>query len=248
MLAHEKSVLGFYVTSHPLAQRAADLRSFSTADIAHIPGLQDGAEVVLGGMISRLRFTVTRNGRNAGSKLAVLAFEDLSGSIEAVVYGDELERHRDLIAPDKLVFLRGRVDKRRETPNVKVMEVLSLDEAPHRLAESVIVRLGSRAEDRSLLGRLRDACRKHRGTVPLFLELRSSSAMTAMVRCGADMSVLPTPAFVSAVESLTGCVVDVLGRRHREASRSSAPAARSASGVDSPDLPEPIDDEAALEA
>ncbi len=248
MLAHEKSVLGFYVTSHPLAQRAADLRSFSTADIAHIPSLQDGAEVVLGGMISRLRFTVTRNGRNAGSKLAVLAFEDLSGSIEAVVYGEELERHRDLIAPDKLVFLRGRIDKRRETPNVKVSEILSLEEAPHKLAESVIVRLGSRAEDRSLLGQLRDVCRKHRGAVPLFLELRSSSAITAMVRCGADMSVLPTPAFVSSVESLTGCVVDVLGRRHREPARSSPDAERHAA-AEAPESESLLsDDEAALEA
>jgi DNA polymerase-3 subunit alpha len=204
MLAHEKSVLGFYVTSHPLAREGRIMARFASAQCSEARQMGEGAELVLGGMISRLRMMTTKTGKNAGSKMAILTFEDLSGSIEAVVYSEDLEKHRDLIGPDQLVYLRGRLDRRREEPNLKVSDVYSLEEGPMRLATSAIVRLGATGINPGLLQSLKEICASRRGSVPLFLEVRSPNAIVAMIRCGPEMAVRPDGEFQSAIEALLG--------------------------------------------
>lgn len=214
MLAHEKSVLGFYVTKHPLSNHEQTLRQFASADCAAIVDLDDGVDIVIGGMISRMRTTVTKTGRNAGSKLAILVVEDLTGSIEAVVYSDELETYRDLIGPDRLVFLRGRVDRRREEPSLKVSEVIALEEGASRLAEAVILKVASAGLEPTALSRVREICQAHPGDRKLFVRVVSPGQMTTVVRCGAELTVRPDSSFVADIEGLLGCEsVDIVGRR-----------------------------------
>jgi len=214
MLAQEKSVLGFYVTSHPLARQSDALRRFATADCADLQALAEGVEIVIGGMISRMRITTTKNGRNAGAKLAVLSVEDLSGAIEAVAYSEVLEKHRDLIGPDRLVFLRGTVDRRREDPSLRVSEIFSLDDGPARLAEAVIVNFGALGSDVDRLRRLRQICEAHRGDRNLFVRVKSADGLITLVRCEAALAVCPDGGFVAEVERLLGRgAVEVIGRR-----------------------------------
>ena len=214
MLTHEKSVLGFYVTSHPLAAHAATLQMYATANCADLAGLDEEPEVVLGGMISRIRMVTTKSGRNAGAKLAVLAFEDLSGAIEAVVFSEELERCRDLVKPDRLVFLKGKVDRRREEPTLRVSEVTSLEDGPARLAEALIVKVGTGGLEKPTLERLRDICKNHRGPRELLLRVQPPSGLRVLIRCDTALAVLPDAAFQREVEALLGeGSVELRGRR-----------------------------------
>ncbi len=245
MLAHEKSVLGYYVTSHPLAKHAALLRKFASADCADLAALNDSTEVVLGGMIARVRNIITKTGRNAGAKMAALTFEDLTDTIEAVVFSEEHQRHRDLIRPDRLVFLRGRVDRRREQPSLRVSEVIALEDGPALLAEAVIVKLNSIGLDAAVLERLRDLCKAHAGdeTHPggraVYISIQSPGDLVTLVRCSTALCVRPDAAFVADVEALLGQdSVDVVAHRRRARRRPPAtpdhPKAR-------PPIPAPVD-------
>ncbi|MCG8406654.1 MAG: DNA polymerase III subunit alpha [Phycisphaerales bacterium] len=214
MLAHEKSVLGFYVTSHPLTAQVEVLEKYATANCRDLVRSEiDPGEAVIGGMISRVRMVTTKNGRNAGSKLAVLTFEDLTGSIEAVVFSEELEKHRDLIAPDNILFLKGQVDRKREEPSLRVSEVISLEDGPIELSEAIIIRV-SAGQESSSLERLHEICRAHPGDRTFFIQIQTSDAATTLIRCGAALSVRPDEKFVSEVETLLGKhAVDRVGRR-----------------------------------
>ncbi|MCK6484851.1 MAG: DNA polymerase III subunit alpha [Phycisphaerae bacterium] len=204
MLAHEKAVLGFYVTAHPLTRHVATLNKYASADAVDLSVLDDGVEVVLGGMISRVRYVVTKSGRNAGSKLAVAMFEDLTGGIEAVIFSEELEKYRGLVAPEKLVFLRGRVDRKREEPSLRVSEVVPLEEAPQRLAAAVILHVSAATLTPERLRRLHELCRAFRGDRPLFLEIRSSRGLVGTVRAGSGLSIAPGDEFVRAAGAELG--------------------------------------------
>jgi DNA polymerase-3 subunit alpha len=219
MLAFEKAVLGFYVTSHPLANHADTLAKFATADCADLAWLDDAADVVLGGMISRVRNAVTKTGRNPGSKLAVLVFEDLSGSVEAVLFSEEYERHRAMIRPDRLVFLRGRVDRRREEPSLRVSEAIALEDGPARLADAVVITLKSVGLDPGVLGSLRGVCQGHSGERPVFVRIQSPGQLTTVIRCDANLSVCPDASFVADVEALLGEGAVELAARPRRARR-----------------------------
>ncbi|MCK6456241.1 MAG: DNA polymerase III subunit alpha [Phycisphaerae bacterium] len=215
MLANEKAVLGLYVTRHPLTQHATTIQRFATADCADIATISDGTEIVLGGMISRVRYSVTRQGRNAGSKLAVMIFEDLTGSVEAVLYAEGLEQYRALIVPDRPLYLRGRVDRRREEPSLRVTEVIAFDDGPGRLSSGVILRLSTLRLEDGTIARLRDVCRAHRGDRPVFIEVETPQGLTATIRCADSMSVSPGEAFVRDAAALVGDgnVVVLGGRR-----------------------------------
>ncbi|MFO0973808.1 MAG: DNA polymerase III subunit alpha [Phycisphaerae bacterium] len=225
MLAYEKAVLGFYVTRHPLTQHAELLATFASCTCAQAKSLADGEEVILGGAISRVRYNVTKVGKNAGSKLAILMFEDLSGALEAVLFAETLEKFRAQIAPDRLLFLRGRIDARREEPSLRVSDVVALETAATRLASGVLARCPAQALSRDALLRLRDACLAHRGDRPLFLEIVTDDGLSATLRCDSDLAVTPGDAFVAAVEQILGAgSVHILGNRRPSAAPRSQPA------------------------
>jgi len=88
MLAYEKQVLGFYVTSNPLSHHAEEINDYSTMNTAHLAKSTGEKQVVIGGMVTRIRYNITRNGRNAGAKMAVFVLEDLQGTCEVVLFPD----------------------------------------------------------------------------------------------------------------------------------------------------------------
>jgi DNA polymerase III subunit alpha len=182
-------------------------------------------------MISRVRNAVTKTGRNPGSKMAIMVLEDLSGSVEAVLFSEEYERHRAMVRPDRLVFLRGRVDRRREEPCLRVSEVISIEEGPARLAEGVIITLKSVGLDPGMLPALRQACATHPGDRQVFVRVMSPEQLTTVIRCDTSLSVCPDASFVAEVETLLGAGSVELAARPRRARRQPV-ATREAPPVD----------------
>src|SRR5690606_3690538 len=54
-LAEEKKVLGFYMSSHPLARHEAIIEAFRTHTVDQLAELPDKVEVVLGGIIAGVK-------------------------------------------------------------------------------------------------------------------------------------------------------------------------------------------------
>jgi len=206
MLAHEKEVLGFYVTKHPLSQHADLLTRFTSADVIDLrqPEFEDGTVVVLGGMITKVRTVVTKAGRRPGAKMGIVTLEDLTGSIEVVLFPDDLEKYRPLIAPDRLILIRGQVDRRREEPGVRVSEVVPIEQAAERLAVAVVVKLHCVGTEEKVLQQLQDVCRAHPGQTPLYVQLATPTGLRVSVRSRQPPGVKPDETFVRDVVRLLG--------------------------------------------
>ncbi len=205
LLAYEKATLGFYVTAHPLSEHANLLEKYATVKTTDLGSLTEDTEVVLGGMITRVRITTTKSGRSAGAKMAFVTLEDLNGSVEAVVFSSDYERDAPLIRPDGLVFLRGKVDRRREQPSIRVSEVIELEQGPDRLAEKVLLRLNCSLIDEQTLEKLKQLCLAHPGRCPLLLAMTTSRGLTGTIRCNGKMgAVSPSKDFVAGLGNLLG--------------------------------------------
>lgn len=204
MLSHEKSVLGLYVTAHPLTEHVDVLEKFATARTADLDRYQDGADVVLGGMITRMRTVTTKTGRSAGSKMGIVTFEDLSGQVEVILFPDLLEQSRSLIAPERIVFVVGRVDRRREEPSVRVSELIPIERAPEKLARAVLIRMNCAATAVDMMPRLRHLCDQHRGERPIYMEMTTADGLKVTVRCNGGVAVTPSEEFVEAIDHLLG--------------------------------------------
>ncbi len=183
MLAFEKQVLGFYVTSNPLSQHAEAINDYSTTNTArlaqssgpangqdngHGNGNGNGEKLVtIGGMITKIRYNLTKTGRNAGSKMAVFTLEDLQGQIEVVLFPDALSELAPLLVEDTVVFVKGKADYRRERPNIIASEMIPIDKAREKLAKGVRIRLDAREVTKEKVMQIRSICQSHKGSRPL---------------------------------------------------------------------------------
>jgi DNA polymerase-3 subunit alpha len=134
LLKLEKSVLGFYVSSHPMDDHLDALQRYSTCTITDIADIRAETKVILGGMLTRVRQTITRA---SGKKMAHLTLEDKTGPIDAVVFPRTYELVSPLLQTDRIVFLKGKVDRKRETPQLLVDEIIPIEDATQTLTRAV---------------------------------------------------------------------------------------------------------------
>ncbi len=204
MLAYEKATLGFYVTKHPLARHSDLLDKYATAYTVDLTRYDEGADATLGGMITHTRMVTTRSGRNAGSRMAVVTVEDLKGQIEVIVFPKDVEAYAPLLKQDTLAFFRGRVDRKREAPSLRVSEIIPLDEAESKLTTSVLVTIPCVGAKTETIDKLHEIFERFNGDRPVFLQMITPDGYRVTLRCNAALSVAPSRPFVAQVDDALG--------------------------------------------
>lgn len=233
MLAREKAVLGFYVTKHPLASHQALLDACATATTVDLAKYEQGDEVVVGGIISRVRPLVGRSGRNEGKQFGVLHLEDLAGKVEALLLPDQFSKYRADLEPDTIVFVVGTVDRKREEPSIRVERIVLEHEAATALTRAVILNVESatRIED------VRRVLVEHRGDCRVYLNVRTGSDMMVQLETAPTLRIDPSGAAIDRLAELLGPQsVCLLGSRNKpipasERRRIAAPPAAAAVAV-----------------
>jgi DNA polymerase III subunit alpha len=193
LLRMEKELLGFYITSHPLMEHQAVLERYVTATTREARTAQEGSEMTVGGMITRVRRAMTKTGRSAGQPMAMITLEDLEGQIDGVLFSDVLaeanKKSPGAVAAESIVFLRGKVDRRRETPCIVVQDVIPWDAALPRLTRSLLLSLDRARHTPQDVARLRDALAQYRGNIPVYVRANLNGSGTVVVKLHNDLSV-----------------------------------------------------------
>jgi len=203
MLTYEKQVLGFYVTSNPLSQHAEILNVYSMCNTSQLAGMIQDREIVIGGMIAKIRTNVIKNGRRAGHKMAVFTLEDLQGTVDVVVFPGELEAYGHLLEADKIIFVKGKVDQKRERPNILTDELIALDEVREKLAARVAIKLEAREITEERVMEIRSLCEHHRGRSSLLVSIHTDQGK---VYANADqrLNINPSVDFCKQMKKLVG--------------------------------------------
>ena len=203
MLAYEKQVLGFYVTSNPLSHHAETINLYSTLDTSQLADFTQDKQIVIGGMISKIRYHITQRGRNAGSKMAVFTLEDLQGQVEAVMFSDVLNRFAEVLVKDSVVFVKGRLDYRRGKPNILAVELIALDEVREKLAAKVRIRLDAENVTKEKVAAIRSICQSHRGRSPVYVAVKTNKGRV-YATADKELSVNPDLDFCRKMRQLVG--------------------------------------------
>ncbi len=136
MLEGEKETLGIHISGHPLDAHDAMLARFCTATTADMENRAQDANVVIGGILTRVRITAVKTGRSAGQKMAMITVQDRRGTVDGVVFSNVFARDAGRLQDDAIVLLVGRADRTRGT-QVIVDRVLRPEDAPMHLARAV---------------------------------------------------------------------------------------------------------------
>jgi DNA polymerase-3 subunit alpha len=129
-LAQEKEALGFYISSHPLNSWKAWSGVFTSATLGQMREFKQDQRLVAAVIVQSVRTLVSKTGKNAGKKMAVLTLEDLTGSAEAVIFPGIYDTYAHLLESDEPKFVLGRVDHARGEPQIIVDRLVPIDGVP----------------------------------------------------------------------------------------------------------------------
>jgi len=106
LLAVEKEAIGLFISAHPLKPVREALRARADCAIAALADKRDKDWVTVGGIITEAKRIKTRS----GDYMMFATLDDLEGSVELLVFGKALAEHEAVLAVDRVVLVRGRVD------------------------------------------------------------------------------------------------------------------------------------------
>jgi len=111
-LSYEKELLGFYVSGHPLDAYADLFAAKNYQPINSLGELDDRSQFRIGGAIAQVEKKFTRR---EGKPFAVVWVEDLTGTLEVVVWNDVYIAVSEILVPGRVVEVRGTIDTRGDS-------------------------------------------------------------------------------------------------------------------------------------
>jgi len=201
LLAYEKEMLGFYITRHPLASHDKILKNYSSCNIQELQTRKDGEEVIIGGIMSKVKITTTRK---TGEKMAIVNFEDLTGTCEILIFPSTYRNVASLVRADAIVFIKGKLSLREDEPKLIANEIITTDEIRPRYTRAVFINMSTPGLDKSLLDRLKNELVKHPGKIPVYLNFIEPTGRRIRVSVGKDFNVQADENLLGDIEGLSG--------------------------------------------
>ncbi|MCU0665919.1 MAG: DNA polymerase III subunit alpha [Candidatus Omnitrophica bacterium] len=198
VLAFEKEMLGFYVSGHPLARYANQLKRFASTSINLLHQHKDEEEVKFVGLIAKIKQTVTRAKQE---KMAILKLEDLQAQVEALVFPRSFQKVSRYLIPGTVVLVKGTLNLKEENPKVLVNDLVPMETA-YKLISSININLAGMPD--SLFSSLKLLLAANRGSIPVYLNIHTPAKTRVQMLVGEDLFVSPSEKLIEDTISLVG--------------------------------------------
>jgi len=202
LLTYEREMLGLYVSDHPLLGVEHLIANAVDLPVSQIADCDDGRTIVVGGILS----SVTRKMTKQGNPWALATLEDLEGAVEVMFFPQSYVSAAVHLLEDAVVLVRGRVDRRDDTPKIIASEVTvpDLSVGPRG---PVVVSLPTPRCTPPVVERFKEVLASHPGTTEVHLRLVSGDR-TTVVQLDNALRVRATPALFADLKALlgTGCL------------------------------------------
>jgi DNA polymerase-3 subunit alpha len=197
-LAFEKEMLGFYISGHPLARYAQQLKRFTSSSTVSLSQCNDGQEIKIVGLIAKIKQTTTRAKQE---KMAILKLEDLEGLVEVLVFPQAFQKVARYIQPNTVVMVRGRLNLKEDTPKIIANDLFPIEEV-YKLITSMNINLSGMREN--LFESLKELLMSSPGKIPIYLHLDTSTKSRVQLIVGEGLYVAPSEKLIQDIESLLG--------------------------------------------
>jgi DNA polymerase-3 subunit alpha len=188
LLAHEKELLGFYVTGHPLTPFAPILERYTLTNLARLGDLPNRSLTRIGGMISAVTHGFSKK---SGKPYSMVTLEDLEGSVQLLVMNDH-DKFRPLLEVNKAILVIGEVGTGEDKPKIFPQEIMPLADVPKKYTKQVHLRLHTAHLKPEDLDLVRELVAAHPGKCPLLLCFMRSGGGTVFVDTNKRFNVAPS--------------------------------------------------------
>ncbi len=197
-LQHEKNVLGFYVSGHPLLKYEREVKELSTVPLGDPSALKAGSMVRACGIVTSVKRKIDK--RN--NTMAFVGIEDFTGTAECIVFSDAFQKYQQDLVLDAIVMVVGKGEVNGPTLKILVNEVLPIEKVRGRFTRSVMVSIDLEHVKEENIIALRELFESNQGKTPCFLKVRGESA--TRVYQSTRYLVNPTDQLVQGVQDVLG--------------------------------------------
>jgi DNA polymerase-3 subunit alpha len=199
-LSREKSVLGFYVTGHPLLKYADDVEAFASAKLGSPERVKPNSLVRVCGVVAEVKRKIDKR----GNTMAFVSIEDLTGKAECIVFSDPYQKYSQLLQPGSIVMVTGRNDGSEEAIKVIVNEVIPIDKVRGKFAKSVLLNVNLDVVNEGTVVELARLLEQHRGKCQCYLNVTGGGLNKNLIYLTRKYVVEPNQQFLAAVKQLLG--------------------------------------------
>jgi DNA polymerase-3 subunit alpha len=112
----------------------------------------------------------------------LLRVEDLAAGVQVVGFPSVYERSGDLLAPDRIVLVKGRIDLRGRELQIVALEIRELGTeegaSPPAPGDPLLLEMPVRQCVNGMVVRLKEVLASHPGEIPVMLRLLSDGAVS----------------------------------------------------------------------
>jgi DNA polymerase-3 subunit alpha len=197
----ERETLGLYLTGHPIARYADELKDITDATIAELKPSTDST-VVVAGLVVAQRTMQTRR----GDRMAFVTLDDRTGRLELAVFSDLYAQSRELLAKDTLLVVEGQVSVDEYTGGFKMSaeKLYNIDQARAAFSARLVIDVNADQAGNGFVEELKEILRPAtQGKCPVYLHYQGSQAEAEIV-LGDEWRISPTNAVLERLSRLAG--------------------------------------------
>ncbi len=203
LLSAERDMLGLYVSDHPLVGLEHVLAKLADTRIAQCSGDDrvDGQTVTVAGLVTGIARKITKA---KAEPWAVVNLEDLSGSVEVMMFPAVYAGVSLLLAEDAILVVKGRLERRdEEAPRLRAVEVSAPSFSDTGSTGPLALHLDAARCTPPVVEQLRETLGTHPGATEVHIHLRNGPR-TTVVSVDDRWWVETTPALFGDLKALLG--------------------------------------------
>jgi DNA polymerase-3 subunit alpha len=189
LLAHEKELLGFYVTGHPLTPFVPILEKYTLTNLAKLGELPNRSLTRIGGMISAVTHGFSKK---SGKPYSMVTLEDLEGSVQILCMNENYDKFRPLLEVNKAILVIGEVSTGEDKPKIFPQEIIPLEDAPKKFTKQVHLRLHTAHLKPDDVESVREIVAANPGKCPLLLCFMQPGGGTVFMDTNERFAVTPS--------------------------------------------------------
>ena len=174
ILAMEKETIGMYISGHPLDSCKDAVKAMSKCSIIELNENENhrfniGEQITISGIITKSRNQLTKK----GEIMRYIELEDLSGSIEVIVFPTFVKRFDALLNEENIVTISGNLDIMEDAPpKIRLEDIRPLD-LNVRKRKKLYLRCDSR--DEATMEKIKDILRSANGDIDVIIKYEDTN-------------------------------------------------------------------------
>jgi DNA polymerase-3 subunit alpha len=174
MLTREKTMLGFYVSGHPLLKFEHEINEFANVHFGDVMEFKSGSQAKACGIVSGVKKKIDKR----GNTMAFVDIEDFSGKAECIVFSDAYTKFQQFLHPDAMVMVIGKGEVNGELLKILVNEIYPMEKVREKFTRSIILSIHVNDIQENTITELRMLMEKSKGNCPCYFNVVQAGAST----------------------------------------------------------------------